>query len=176
MKHLLAFAGLFCILFLSSCLKAKCTGNCTNTIFKGRIYDATVKRGFGGIKVRIIWSNQSQSYLYPEVATVKTNQEGWFEIKVKINPDDFNNKSLNIQFEAPDGYELRGNLDGNDFFSDESFYNYEPVAFQQIDFRLYPVTTAKVKMVRQQTDILKKTSLSYNFNNELYYSLWRYIQ
>jgi hypothetical protein len=166
MKHLLALVGLLYILCLSSCLKAKCTGNCINTIFKGRIYDATIKRGFGGIKVRMIWSNQSQSYLYPEVTTVKTNQEGWFEINVKINPDNFNNKTLNIQFEAPDGYELRGNLDGNDFFSDESFYSYNPTAFQQMDFRLYPVTTAKVKMVRLQSDLLKKTSLSYSFNNE----------
>ncbi|NCU04739.1 MAG: hypothetical protein GXC73_12205 [Chitinophagaceae bacterium] len=166
MKHLIPLVCILCISFFSSCLKAKCTGNCITTTFRGRIYDATTNRGFDKIKVRAIWSNQSQSYLYPEVAIVKTNGDGWFEMNVKINPDDFNSKSLNIQFEAPNGFELRGNLDGNHFYSDKSFYDYDPVTFQQIDFKLYPVTTAKIQLIRTQTDAMKQFNLSYNFNNE----------
>jgi hypothetical protein len=166
MKHLIPLACILYISFFSSCLKAKCTGNCITTTFRGRVYDATTDRGFDRIKVRAIWSNQSQSYLYPEVAIVRTNGDGWFEMNTKINPDDFNTKSLNIQFESPDGYELRGNLDGNHFYSDNSFYDYDPATFQQIDFKLYPVTTAKIRVVRTQTDSLKQFNLLYNFNNE----------
>lgn len=157
---------LFSLILLDSCVKARCDGNCIGTTFKGRVYDATTGKGFGNIKVRAIWSDFGQSYRYPEVDIARTNNSGNFELTAKINPDHFNSKTLHIQFEAPEGYELRGNLDGNHFFSSESFHDYNSTAFQQIDFRLYPVTIAKIKMVRTQSDSLKKFSLSYRFNNE----------
>ncbi len=171
MKHLKYMLLLLPAFILTACfksnfLKAKCEGNCVTTTFKGRIYDATNGKAFSNIKVRAIWSDFSQSYLYPEVEVVKTNSSGWFEFQAKINPDYFTSKTLSIQFEAPNGYELRNNLDGNDFFSDESFYDYNTTSFQQIDFKLYPVTKAKIKLVRAQTDSLKQFTLSYRFNNE----------
>lgn len=171
MKHLKYFLLILATFILKACLKAdflkaKCEGNCVTTTFKGRIYDATNGKAFSNIKVRAIWSDFSQSYLYPEVDIVKTNSNGWFEFQAKINPDYFTSKTLSIQFEAPDGYELRNNLDGNDFFSDQSFYDYNTAAFQQIDFKLYPVTTAKVHLVRTQTDSIKQFNLLFSFNNE----------
>ncbi|MBY0476364.1 MAG: hypothetical protein K2Q24_01870 [Chitinophagaceae bacterium] len=152
--------------FLNSCLKAKCDGDCVTTTFKGRIYDATTNKGFDRIKVRAIWSNQSQDYLYPEVDIDRTNSSGIFELKAKINHFYFNSKTLHIQFDAPSGYELTGNFDGLLFFSTVSFYDYDASAFNKIDFKLYPVTEAKIKLVRMQTDSLKTLHLSFNFNNE----------
>lgn len=164
MKHTVILAIL--PFFLSSCLKAKCDGDCITTSFKGRVYDATTNKGFDRIKVRAIWSNQNQDYLYPEINIDQTNADGSFELKANINPNYFDSKSLNIQFEAPDGYELRGNIDGNNFFSSFSFYDYDAAAFKQIDFKLYPVTEAKIKLVRIQTDSLKAFRMEYSFNNE----------
>lgn len=171
MKRLKYFLFILSGLIFNACLKgnfskAKCEGNCITTTFKGRIYDAANGKAFSNIKVRAIWSDFSQSYLYPEIDVVRTNSNGWFEFQAKINPDYFRSKTLSIQFEAPAGYELRNNLDGNDFFSDESFYDYNSSAFQQIDFKLYPVTTAIIKVLRTQSDSLKQFNLQYNFNNE----------
>lgn len=153
-------------LILNSCLKAKCDGNCVSTKFIGRIYDATTNKGFPNIKVRAIWSTQSQDYIYPKVGEVRTNSNGWFEIKAKINPDNFNDESLHIQFESPAGYELRNNLDGNHFYSSENFYDYDASAFQKIDFRLYPVIEATIKLIRSQPDSIKIFHMEYSFNNE----------
>mgnify|MGYP000895099041 CR=1 FL=1 len=150
----------------NSCIKYKCEGNCEKVTFKGRVFDATTNKGFNNIRVRAIWSNQSQDYLYPEVAVTKTNSNGSFEMNVKINPADFDNKTLSFQFEAPAGYETRGNLDGNDFYSDISFYDYDAAAFQQINFALYPVTEAKIKLARTQTDSVRAFYMEYSFNNE----------
>lgn len=171
MKHLKYFLIALVSFILNACLKvnfskAKCEGNCVTTTFKGRIYDATNSKGFPNIKVRAIWSDFSQSYLYPEIDVVRTDSYGWFEFKAEINPDYFRSKTLSIQFEAPTGYELRSNLDGNNFFSDESFSDYNSSSFQQIDFKLYPVTTAKIRFIRTQTDTIKKFDLLFNFNNE----------
>jgi hypothetical protein len=152
--------------FYNSCIKYKCEGNCEKVTFKGRVFDATTNEGFNNIQVRAIWSNQNQSYLYPEVASTRTSSNGSFEMSVKINPTGFDNKTLSFQFEAPAGYETRGNLDGNDFYSDISFYDYNASAFQQINFALYPVTEAKIKLVRTQVDSVSAFYMEYSFNNE----------
>lgn len=153
-------------LLFNSCIKNKCEGNCERIVFKGRIFDATTNNGFNNIKIRAIWSNQSQTYIYPEVAITRTNNNGLFEMRAQINPAYFDNKTLNFQFEAPPGYELRSNLDGNVFYSDFSFYDYDVAAFQKINFALYPITEAKIKITRIQTDSVKQFHVEYNFNNE----------
>ncbi len=156
----------FCLLFLS-CKKYRCEGNCETVTIKGRVFEAANNNGCNNIKVHAKLYQKSSCIFCnnKQIATVKTNRDGSFEIKTELNPASFDAQYLGVYIDVPDGFGDALGVSTNSKFSMLSFYDYDVAKFQNLAYPLYKKTSASVTLKNVQQSAFSTLSLDHSFSS-----------
>lgn len=103
----LPLAIFICLLF--SCrkdVKYQCSGNCSNVVLAGQIWDESGKKGMKGVAVTArLYRNGSCWVCTPEIVGVATTDEdGRFLLNSSFDTSDLREKHIGISYKIPDGY------------------------------------------------------------------------
>ncbi|MEQ1799172.1 MAG: hypothetical protein ABL872_14560 [Lacibacter sp.] len=158
----------FC-LGISGCKKYKCEGDCETVIIKGRVFEAANNNGCNNVKVHAkLYQRSSCIFCNDEIiGTVKTNRDGTFELKTKLNPVYFSSQYLGVFIDVPDGLADDLGISSNSKFSMITFYDYDVSKMQTLKYPLYKRTTAAITIKNIQQSSFSTLSLDHYFSSNL---------
>ena len=163
------FLLLFIIVYLASCQKTDltCDRHCVPLLISGRVYDATSNKGFAGAPVMAKWeASFTMGGLSPTPKTVRsshTDDKGHFSFHIEVDSTLFSRNHLTVQVAVAGEY-IQDNHDGGQ----QHMFEYEPEAFQLMDFAFYPRTNLTIRLHRKQNDQFLYYSVEHYFNKLTY--------
>jgi|SRR5688572_5225162 len=153
---------LFLILSCSKENIEKCSANCANVIFSGKIWDSSNRKGLADLPVRVYWKDAGFCIICPqdEIARSKTDAQGNFYLNLSVDSSRFHGNRLYVEVPIPGDYIANNSHNG---VLATSLGQYIPLV-QNIKFTMYQAANLNIKLQRTQTDNFISFELSYLFD------------
>jgi hypothetical protein len=165
--HLISILiALFCVVILFSCRRnlPRCRSNCYTINIIGRIYDKTSNTPSGGKPVEVYFAeNGYLRFSSINVASTVSNSHGRFSVTAEIDTSIFLKYRLVVSTPTDSNYLYPPFSYGTGLTVAASFYSFNPIAFQNINFQLYPKTKLTVRLHRTQNDSWQYFLIDHHF-------------
>ncbi len=164
MSKLLFTIAIF--LIISSCKKDNTGENFKQVAISGNVFDSSAKAGMPNVTVRMSWYGPGSQETFLD--SVKTDAQGNYIFKERIDISRFSNQTLEIAAVVPAGFisifDMEHPTVGASIFG---FGNSD--SWQLQPFAMYQKTNITINLQRNSTDSFTEFILSYNYGGRNYW-------
>jgi len=177
------FLTIACLIMLfCSCRKQvpDCSGNCSDFVFAGFIYDKSLNTPLPNQSIDIVLYQSGGCWLCSSktIASGKSNSNGYFSITATFDTSLLKEYYLQVSATAADNFINNakpigpGILNSQDNLSSKQFSTIDTGAFKNVRFDFYPRALLKINLHRTSSTTQQYPSLiqSYTFDNRT--SIW----
>ena len=151
------------------------TGDCVELNSKVSLFVKPTGEALSNVSIEVLFVSNSSNWAVAlfttpyKVASGKTDKNGVFNFKAKIDMTDFKDYSLIVRIPEQKDYFftdfVRGTINHD---VRRKFNSYNEEALKSINFELYKKTKLKINLKKTQSDDFQKLNINPKFGNNLY--------